>query len=397
MARNADKTPGKNPGTDQDSSTADELADEGEPSSALPEEEAPEADGYKPTRRQIARGDKPADPKAKSGPPAAPPTKYQQFMEQHWDGWLSQVLLIAVMGAGVVAYKMDLLRESMIGIVLSGGLVAAAIYATAIPAYDLIRSSMGRQLFAALVVVWAIAAGYPTLRKGMSRKDLAVTVLTEEAKTAKLPIAEGQTGPFDVTISGTMKQEAGQNTNLGYEVTVTGDEGQSTEVSGEFTYAVHQARVRRGTTNWKEQRNQIEHRLPSKIHGKELTVTTERVDDMLQDGLHVTVHPRSYDPNWFFLAGILVVLAMIYVESKIGDSKTKPHLIMASAITLVFSYQYHQNATANRMVAPTLDALILAAITGGIGGTAIGALVRRVSGRDRVKPALEDDKTPEKT
>ena len=399
MARNADKKPGSSPGGNKDKNLADgpDIGDESERGPALPDDAEPEADGYKPTRRQVARGDKPPEPKGKPGPAAAPPTKYQQFMEQHWDGWLSQVLLIVVMGAGVLAYKTDMLRESMVGIVLSGGLVAAAIYATAIPAYDLIQNTTGRRLFAALVILWAVAAGYPTLRKGMSRKVLADTVLTEEVKSAKLPIAEGLLGPYDITVSGTVKPEAAQNAQIGYEVTVTGENGAHSEVGGEFIYAVHQARVRRGSTHWSEQHNQVEHRLPSDIRGKELTISTEHVDDLLQNGLHVTVHPQSYNPLWFFLAGIFVVIGMIFVETRIGDSKTKPHLIMASATTLVFSYWYHEHATSSRMVAPTLDALLLAAITGGIGGTIIGAIVRRVSGRDRIKPAVEDDKAAEKT
>jgi hypothetical protein len=388
VARNADKTskakPGDKPGGPDDDQDSDRV---------LPTDAEPEADGYMPTRRQVARGDKPEGGKGKSAPAGPPPTKYQQFMEQHWEGWLSQVLLILLLGAGVIGYKMDLLRESMIGILLSGGLVASAIYVTAIPAYDLIKNSTGRRLFAALVVLWVIAAGYPTLRKGMSRKVLAETVLTEESKTVKLPVAEGQVGPYDVTISGSLKPDAAQSSNIGYELVVAGEGGIRTEVSGEFTYAVHQARVRRGSTHWTEQHNQIEHRLPRALRGSELTISTDRVEDTLQDGLHVTVHPQSYDPNWFFVAGIFVVFAMIYVESRIGDSKTKPHLIMASATTLVFSYWYHLHATSNRMVAPTLDALILAVITGGIGGTIVGAIVRRASGRDRLKPALEDEKS----
>ena len=198
---------------------------------------------------------------------------------------------------------------------------------------------------------------------------------------------------YDVTISGSLKPDAAQSSNIGYELVVTGEGGIHTEVSGEFTYAVHQARVRRGSTHWTEQHNQIEHRLPRDLRGSELTITTDRVEDTLQNGLHVTVHPQSYDPTWFFVAGIFVVFAMIYVETRIGDSKTKPHLIMASATTLVFSYWYHLHATSNRMVAPTLDALLLAVITGGIGGTIVGAILRRASGRDRLKPALDDEKS----
>jgi hypothetical protein len=38
-----------------------------------------------------------------------------------------------------------------------------------------------------------------------------------------------------------------------------------------------------------------------------------------------------------------------------------------------------------------LDSLFLALITGGIGGTLVGAVVRRVSGRDRLKPRSAEE------
>lgn len=86
---------------------------------------------------------------------------------------------------------------------------------------------------------------------------------------------------------------------------------------------------------------------------------------------------------------------MMYVESKIGDAKTKPHLIMAAASTLVFAFHFHEHATASRVVKPALDSLILAVLTGGIGGTMVGAVVRRASGRDKIKPAKdEEEKKP---
>ncbi|HND12887.1 MAG TPA: hypothetical protein PLY80_20750, partial [Pseudomonadota bacterium] len=92
--------------------------------------------------------------------------------------------------------------------------------------------------------------------------------------------------------------------------------------------------------------------------------------------------------------GIFVVLGMMYAESKIGDAKMKPHLIMASASTLVFAFHFHEHATASRVVKPALDSLILAVLTGGIGGTMIGAVVRRASGRDKVKAKDDEEKKP---
>jgi hypothetical protein len=368
-----------------------------------------EADGYKRTKRAVERAKK-AEAElaqareelkkqgklAEKPDPKRPKSGFQRFMDDHWESWLGPVLMLVLAAGFIVSYKADLLRESAVGLIVSGGLVAYAIYYTAIPAYELIKNTMARRLFALLCIVWVAAAGYPTLRKGLSRDILAETVLTKESRTEKLPIKGGKTGPFDITVSGTLKQSGGQDTTVGYTLNLTSDAGASQELNGEFSQKVNQMRARRGTMHWSEQHNQEEHRLPGSFRGKELTVTTDTVDELLESGIHVTVHPQSYDPKWFFLAGILVVLFMMFVETRIGDQKVKPHLIMASASTLVFSYWFHKNATPSRLVAPALDAVLLAAIVGGIGGTLIGAVVRRASGRDRIKPAEPEEKKGDK-
>jgi hypothetical protein len=362
-----------------------------------PNDEA-DADGYRRTRRQNVReGTKPAAGKKAGGragdeaAKAAPPEGARGFIEQHWEGWLSQVLLMAILGVGILGYKLEWLREGTIGLVLVGGMLAVAIYGTAGPAYDLIENKTARTLFAVLAIVWAAAVGYPALRKAVPRKVLGETVLTTSSLNAKVSIAENATGPYDLTASGTLRPDAGQEKRVDYAIKVGGDGGQETELSGEFSVSMHQARVRRGSNLWSEQHNQVEHRLPGGLRGKELTISTESVDELLQSGLHISIHPQSMDPQWFLLAGVLVVLAMLYVEARVGDSKTKTHLVMASASTLIFSYWFQKNATASRLVPPALDALLLAAVTGGIGGTLVGAVVRRISGRDRLKPRNPDE------
>ena len=349
-----------------------------------------ERDGYRRTRRQVARGDKPI-PEASQDEAPVPKTAYQRFMDDHWEAWLGPVLLLALAGALIIGYRADYIRESMIGMLFSAGLVVVAIYSTAVPAYDLIPSKNGRYAFAALCILWAAAAGYPTLRKSMARTVYGQAVLTDQSKSEKVQLPEGKTGPFDVTVSGTLKTEGAQNSNAVFEVQVAGEGGTET-LSGEFSVRTNQMRVRQGTSSWTEQSNQIEHRLPRSLRGNTLTFTVEHIDDLLADGLHVSVHPQSYDPKWFFLLGILVVLGMIYVEGKIGDAKTKTHLIMASASTMVFAFHFHEHATASRMVKPALDSLILAVLTGGIGGTMVGAVVRRASGRDKIKAKDDDEK-----
>lgn len=353
-----------------------------------------EGDGYRRTRRQVARGDKPAAQASEEAAPV-PKTAYERFMEDHWEAWLGPVLLLALAGAMIVGYRMDYLRESMIGMLLSAGLVAYAIYATAVPAYDLIQSKNGRYAFAALCILWAAAAGYPTLRKTMARTVYGQTVLTESSKSEKVQLPEGKTGPFDVTVSGTLKSDSSQNAAAVYDLQIAG-EGSNEAVSGEFSVRTNQMRARRGTATWTEQSNQNEHRLSRSLRGNTLSFTVEHVDDQISDGLHISVHPQSYDPKWFFLLGIFVVIGMMYVESKIGDSKTKTHLIMAAASTLVFAFHFHEHATASRVVKPALDSLILAVLTGGIGGTMVGAIVRRASGRDKVKPTKDEEPKKDK-
>jgi hypothetical protein len=308
--------------TDADSAADSDTAD--------PEAAADEADGYKPSRRRVVRdGGESRAQKGNSKPAAEkkgpPPSKYRQFMDQHWESWLSQVLLIAVLGFGFIGYKLEYLQEGMVGLVLTGGMLAVAIYGTAGPTYDLITNKTGRTLFAVLVIVWAASVGYPTLRKAVPRKVLAETVLTEQSKSVKVPIGENSSGPYDITMSGSIRPEAGGERKVDYTVTVTGDNSQSTELVGTFEVRVNQMRTRRGSSSWTQQSNQIEHRIPSSIRGRELTVAAEAVDEVLQSGLHVTVHPQSLNPLWFLIAGIFVVLGMIVVEARVGDAKTKTH------------------------------------------------------------------------
>lgn len=385
MARPEKSDPSNN---DSESKTASRTSDEGD------------RDGYRPTRRQVARdGTKPAAEKAAargSESKEPPATGLRGFVEQHWEGWLSQVLLMAIVGVGVLGYKLEWLREGTIGLVLVGGLLAIAIYGTAGPTYDLIENKTARTLFAVLAIVWAASVGYPSLRKAVPRKVLGEAVLTPGSLSTKIAVAENSTGPFDVTASGTLRPDVGQEKRVDYLFKIVGDGGQESELSGEFSVSMHQARVRRGSNQWSEQHNQVEHRLPSALRGRELTVSTEQVDELLQSGLHISLHPQSMDPQWFLIGGILVVLAMLFVEAKVGDSKTKTHLIMASASTLVFSWWFQKNATASRLVSPALDAILLAAVTGGIGGTLVGAVVRRISGRDRLKPRNPEDEPAEK-
>lgn len=384
--------------TDQDQPKAQDDDD-----TATPQEEA---DGYRPSRRQVARSKGAGRPSGKDRDqarpaPAAgdkPGNRLDEFLEQHWEAWLRPVVLLAVLGAGVLGYRWDLISETVAGLLAAGGIVLVTIYATARPAFDLIETRRNRILFGALVVLWAVSSGFPALRKAVPRPVLAEAVLTEQNMTARVNLPGG-TGPFDMTVSGKILGGGAQQVDATYEIVVTAPGGASATVEGSLEYSVHQTRSRRGTTHWTEKHDRNEHRLPSSLRGNELTLSTERIDTLLQDGLHILIHPR--DPFLPILMptlggvavpllGFLVVLVMIFLETRIGDAENKPYLAMASLTTLVFSWRYSLRATSTNLVAPAVEALFVSLILGGMSGSLAGWIARRASGRSKLQPARRD-------
>ena len=217
-----------------------------------------ERDGYRRTRRQMARGDKPTDESAESEAPVPLKTPYQRFMDEHgMRGWVRCCFWRWRCAHRWLPIRLHPRVDGRHAVL--GGLVAYAIYATAIPAYDLIESKNGRYAFAALCILWAASSGYPTLRKTMARDGLCPRRADRTEQVRKLQLPEGKTGPFDVTVSGTLKNEGSQNSSAVYDLQVAG-EGANETLSGEFSVRTNQMRVRRGTSTWTEQTNQVEHR-----------------------------------------------------------------------------------------------------------------------------------------
>lgn len=361
---------------------------------------AAEDDGYRRTRRlrdeatagKAGDADKAGKAKAKEKP--------KGYIEQHWESWLSQVLMLGAVGVVGAGYMWDLFPESFAALCLVAAVVLAAIYTTAWPAMDLIKDTKWRALFGVLVAVWAVSAGYPPLRKIKPRQVLGEVAIPEVGNPVKVPV-KGDTGPFDITVSGKLNAEGMQGAEAGYTLTVAGVSGKQT-LEGKLEYTVGQARSRRGTSHWTQRHDQKVHALSMQIKGSELTITADEMDSLYKEGLHVRVHPQdlilravqpinlgSFDLP---LVGILVVLLMLVVEARIGDSTTKTYLGMAAAVTTVFAADFYANATSVNLMRPAIGALFNALVFGGIGGTLAGWIVRRVSGRSKIKPVKPEGK-----
>lgn len=355
-----------------------------------------EDDGYRRTRRQqLRQEEEPKDKPSKKADKAKPASGYDAFMDEHWESWLRPVLGLVLLAVGYVAYKWEILPEYTAGLLCGGGLVALTIYGTAEPAYNLIRDRRYQMAFFGLCLVWGFAAGFPTLRKAYPRQVLGETALTDEKKTEVVKLKGPYAGPFDITVSGRLESSGSQAATAVYELTASGGGGQD-KIEGDLEYSVHQTRSRRGGGHWTENNNQVVHRLSGAVKGLELTFTTDSVDKLLADGLHIAVHPQTLNPWIFWGLGLFVVLMMGVVEATVGDSKEKTNLVMASMVTLVFSYRFYERATTTNLVRPAVEALFVALISGGIGGTFVGWLVRKLSGRDKLKPARPEKEDKEK-
>jgi hypothetical protein len=364
---------------------------------------AAEDDGYRRTRRlrdEAAPGGGAGAGKAGKDDKPKGPEKPKGFVEQHWDSWLSQVLMLGAVGVIGLGYMWDLFPESFTTLCLVAAVVLAAIYTTAWPAMDLIKDTRWRALFGVLVAVWAVSAAYPPLRKIKPRQVVGEVAIPEVGNPVKVPI-KGDTGPFDITVSGKLNAEGMQGAEAGYTLTVATASAKET-VEGKLEYTVGQARSRRGTSHWTQRHDQKVHALSSQIKGSELTITADEMDSLYKEGLHVRVHPQDlilrvvqpFNMGSFDLplCGILVFLLMLVVESRIGDSTTKTYLGMAAAVTTVFATDFYTNATSVNLMRPAIGALFNALVFGGIGGTLLGWIVRRVSGRSKIKPAKPNGK-----
>lgn len=381
---------------------------EREPALPPPDDAEASEDGYYEGRARRARLEREAREAAKAGkdpkdPGKAPEKKsqYDQFIEDHWVGWLRPVLGLLILGGGAAAYKLKMLDENFVGLLLSVGLVVLFIYSTVVPVFDSLQKGAAKALLGVATLLWVFSSGYPTLWRSSTRPHQGEARLTEAEKTAKVTIdkTRGGQGPFLMAVTGHIKP-TGQETTVNYEIAVKSGATEE-KFEGKLEYSTHQTQGRRGRSQWSEVRNQEEFRLPDSLNGTELQVSVDSVDSNLEDGLQVRFYPLPLNPWIFWGVGILVILIMMGFEARVGDAQNKTHLTMAAACTLIFAARYYYQAIPGRLVNPAIEAVFLAAVAGGIGGTLLGWIVRRVSGRAALNKKGDKyeklaDKTPEK-
>lgn len=358
--------------------------DGAQPKGAAPESPKDVDDGYFESRHRRAVAAREAKQVAVA--PTEKKSDYDKFIEDHWVGWMRPVLGLILLAGGYLAYNQKWIGDSATGVVISLGLVLMVVYTVAMPVFDLLEDSRHKAGFAVIVALWGFSSGYPVLWRAGERASQGEARLTEANKPVKVTVdkTRGGQGPFLMAVRGNIKP-TGQETLVNFEVGVKAGAVEE-KVEGKLEASVHQTQGRRGSrSQWSEVHNQVEFALPDNLVGGELEVSVDSVDNNLVDGLIVRFYPRPVSPNVYWALGILVVLMMMLVESRVGDAQVKTHLTMAAASTLVFAARFYHQAVPGRLVSPAIEAAFVAVIVGGIGGTALGWIVRKVSGRDAVR------------
>jgi uncharacterized membrane protein len=302
-------------------------------------------------------------------------TRFQLWFEDAWEGWIRPLGLLIVLAIGYLLYKFDLVSERVAGLVLVLAVVAGTIIVGALPARPLTRAPWQRAILATMVLAALAGMVYPVVRAAIPGTTLAEAHLTADKLTATL--ATGQSGPYDVTVSGHFKEAGRSDAEADYSLKAVDNGGGSDEVSGAIKRQLHTYRSRKGSSTAVEEHTEITHPLPHVV-GPQVTVSADSVDEQLEGGLTVQLRKRHFNPWMFIILGALAIAMALVLDTRLIDlkGKQKSYLTAAIAIAFVFSVWYPTEATPHALVRPAVTSFIPALAIGGLGGWLLGGIAR---------------------
>jgi hypothetical protein len=313
-------------------------------------------------------------------------SRFDLWMEEHWHGWVKPVSALALIAIAYVAYNQHWVAESIAGPMLVAVIVGGTIAGASVPVFSLVEKARDRNLFAGFLAVWAIAVGYPSLRASLPRQVLTEKRLgdTKDHLTETITLADNS-GPYELSIGGSLK--GGGEAEASYHLTVTGEGETVDEVSGTIDRKFQSVRTSRrgGRATVRQDHSENVHRLEH-VRGSTIKLTIEGVDDLLEDGLYITVHPAGLDPRLFLVAAALCMLVGLFVDYQLATTKVKTYLTMTAGFLFVFAWYYPTEATPHFLVPPAISSAVVAFVTGGLGGALAGFIARQVKPPAKMKP-----------
>jgi hypothetical protein len=306
---------------------------------------------------------------------------FMLWFEEAWEGWIRPLGLIALLGIGVLLYKLDILGEQAAGALLTAGVVVGALATGVLPAWPLARAPWQRALVVTLALTALAATLYPTLHAAIPPGVLAEAKLTAEQPSATL--SPGRTGPYDVTVAAHFKEQGRNEAEAGYSLDVKDNSGGADKIEGSIKREQITIRSRKGSSSSVHERNERTHRLPD-VRGAQVTINGDGSSfDQLEDGLKVELRRGSPSPTVFLVLGVLALLMAVILDTRLVEptkGKIKSYLTACVAIPFVFAIAYPDEATPHALVRPAVSAFLLALLLGGLGGWLVGGIARALFG-----------------
>lgn len=315
--------------------------------------------------------------KSEAGEPERkPPTRFELWWEEAWEGWIKAVAPVVALGAGYLLYKFDVVGERFAGVALVLIIVGGSVLSLAWPAWTVVQAKKPavRWTFFAMLAMAIFAGAWPSLRVASPPPAVAEGQLTSSALTTT--IKTGTTGPYDLTVSGDFKTQGMSDVEVNYDLHATSD-GTTREIEGTLKRQVMQGR--RGARSLSE-RNEHTHRL--ELKGGAITFSTDGIDQELAGPLTLTLRKAGPNPMLFWILGGLAILIGLAFDARTTDAKgrLKTYMAAGNAIALSFAIVFPQDATPHSVVKPAVSALLLALVIGGLGGALLSVIARVLFG-----------------
>ncbi len=306
-------------------------------------------------------------------------TPLQLWFEEAWEGWIRPLGAIVLLAIGYLLYKFDIISERPAGVLLILVIVLGSVGTGLFAALPLALKPWQRALTFTAVGLAALAALYPTLHSALPGARLAEGALTVEKPA--LTLTTGRSGPYELTVSGHFKEAGRADAEAGYDLTVKDNGGGSDEVQGEIKRQQVTIRSRKGSSTSIQERNESTHRL-GHVRGPTVTLSSDGVDEQLDGGLQVALHPAGLPPVLFIVLGALAIAMALVLDTRLVDlkGKQKSYLTATTAIAYAFALRYPEYATSQHLVGPAISEFLFALVVGGLGGWLLGGIGRVLFG-----------------
>ncbi|MSP59980.1 MAG: hypothetical protein EXR72_06500 [Myxococcales bacterium] len=318
------------------------------------------------------------------------PTTFRTTLEEAWHGWMKSVAGLVLIVVAYVSYTQGWVPEGTAGLLCVAGIIGGAIAAAAMPVFEMLEKRQSKLLLGLFAAVWAIGAGYPSVRRALPARALADPVRIAYCASWKDPIekrdcAESKlvatatlpenSDPYEIEVAGGLRGQGDASSN--YHLEIEGAAGSKEDIEGTLERKLVPQRTSRrgsGTSIQKQEHTDAWHRLT--IQGTPVKVTADGIDDALEEGLFLTFRSAGPDPRIFLGLAALCLLIGLFLDYRLAAPKVKTHFTVCAGITLVFAWLFPKEATPNHLVGPAVAYLAASASIGGIGGWILAAIVK---------------------